>query len=272
MRSAFGGTGFLSDGNFNAGTRNTPLGDPKAGLSSELDALAAYVASLSETAPSPYKSPGGALTPEGVRGKAVFKKQNCAQCHTGSSFTDSLSGALHNVGTLKSSSGQRLGGPLPGIDTPTLKGLWDTAPYFHDGSADTLLDVMNDASAPQHGGMDQLTAGEKSDLAAYLLQIDDAEGLSVAAEGSASAALQESPRRLLSMGRSDGVNDVIDFGPSATAVEVIDGRGRRVYRSEVAPVAWDGRVGGRPAASGVYFARVTRGDGSVRHQKILVVR
>jgi len=50
---------------------------------------------------------------------------------------------LHDVGTLRDSSGQRLNGPLLGIDTPTLLGLWDTAPYFHDGSAPTLADVFS---------------------------------------------------------------------------------------------------------------------------------
>src|SRR5262249_17414277 len=48
IRNAFGGTGFMSDADFNTGTRNTSLGDPKAGLSSDLDALAAYVTSLNE--------------------------------------------------------------------------------------------------------------------------------------------------------------------------------------------------------------------------------
>ena len=46
IRAAFGGTGFMTDAQFNTGTRNTPLGDPKAGLSADLDALAAYVTSL----------------------------------------------------------------------------------------------------------------------------------------------------------------------------------------------------------------------------------
>lgn len=59
-------------------------------------------------------------------------------------MTDSTLGAatLHDVGTLRTSSGQRLGGPLLGIDTPTLLGVWATAPYFHDGSAPTLDDVF----------------------------------------------------------------------------------------------------------------------------------
>ena len=60
---------------------------------------------------------------------------------SGARFTDSGVGAnppLHDVGTLRTTSGGRLGGPLTGIDTPTVRGAWDTAPYFHDGSAPTL--------------------------------------------------------------------------------------------------------------------------------------
>ena len=45
---------------------------------------------------------------------------------------------LHDVGTLTAGSGMRLGGALPGLDTPGLRGLWATAPYLHDGSAATL--------------------------------------------------------------------------------------------------------------------------------------
>jgi hypothetical protein len=59
-------------------------------------------------------------------------------------LTDSTLGAptLHDVGTLRSTSGGRLGGPLPGIDTPSLLGVFSAGPYFHDGSAPTLDDVF----------------------------------------------------------------------------------------------------------------------------------
>ena len=42
-----------------------------------------------------------------------------------------------NVGTIKPTSGQRLGATLTGIDPPTLRDVWATAPYLHDGSAAT---------------------------------------------------------------------------------------------------------------------------------------
>ena len=46
IRALAGGTGLMTDAAFNAGTRSQPLGDAKAGVSADLDALAAYVASL----------------------------------------------------------------------------------------------------------------------------------------------------------------------------------------------------------------------------------
>jgi hypothetical protein len=76
------------------------------------------------------------------------------------------------VGTIRPASGNRLGQALTGLDTPTLKGIWQTAPYLHDGSAATLIDVLDSAS---HGNTDGLTAPERQQLAAYLLQIDEAE-------------------------------------------------------------------------------------------------
>jgi DNA-binding beta-propeller fold protein YncE len=178
IRNAFGGTGFMPDADFNRGTRNQPLGDPKAGISLELDALAAYLESQTEVPPSPYRKADGSLTADGEAGKALFQQLKCATCHAGNDFTDSGSGLMHDVGTIKPSSGQRLGEPLLALDTPTLLGLWQTPPYLHDGSAATLLDVLSAASPGGiHGNPDLsgLSEAQRQQLAAYLLQIDNLE-------------------------------------------------------------------------------------------------
>ncbi len=150
IRGPFGGSGFMSEAQFNAS--NTPLGPPKAGRSATLDALAAYVASLgtSDLPRSPYRQADGTMTAQGDTGEGIFVTQGCSSCHAGARYTDSPLGStnLRNVGTLRTSSGNRLGGPLSGIDTPTLLGLWNTAPYFHDGSAPTLADVFAVAGGP----------------------------------------------------------------------------------------------------------------------------
>ena len=175
IRNHFGGTGFMTDAQFNTGTRSQPLGDRKAGLSADLDALAAYVGSLDTVGLSPYRNADGTLTTAAVAGRDIFRGSGqCTSCHSGADFTDSAAGVLHDVGTIKASSGKRLGGPLTGIDTPTLKGAWDSAPYLHDGSAATLLDVLTTANAGnRHGMTSGLGAAELQQLVAYLQQIDD---------------------------------------------------------------------------------------------------
>ena len=52
---------------FNTGTRSQPLGDRKAGVSADLDALAAYVASLNQFDPSPRRNADGTLSAERAR-------------------------------------------------------------------------------------------------------------------------------------------------------------------------------------------------------------
>jgi len=175
IRNNFGGTGFMTDAQFNTGTRNQPLGNPKAGVSVELDALAAYVTSLNSVGPSPYRNPDGSLTAAAVAGQQIFKGSGqCVTCHSGADFTDSASGLLHDVGTIKASSGKRLGATLTGLDTPTLRGVWDTAPYLHDGSAATLLDVLTTQnSSGRHGVTGGLSAAQLQQLVSYLQQIDD---------------------------------------------------------------------------------------------------
>lgn len=79
----------------------------------------------------------------------------------------------HDVGTIGPGSGQRLGGPLDGFDTPTLLGLWDTAPYLHDGSAATVKDVLTTANPTgQHGDISSLTSDQVDQLVQYLLQLE----------------------------------------------------------------------------------------------------
>ncbi|MCB0112170.1 MAG: RICIN domain-containing protein, partial [Caldilineaceae bacterium] len=165
IRNLSGGTGLLSDPDFAA--TSDPLGAAKAGRSADLDALAAYVNSLTTVGTSPHRNGDGSLTPAGEAGKAIFISANCAQCHSNQGFTDSAPNNLHDIGTLTAASGQRLNGPLIGLDTPTLRGLWRTAPYLHSGSAATLADAVN-----AHAGV-ALNTAELRDLVAFLVQIDD---------------------------------------------------------------------------------------------------
>ncbi len=174
IRTLSAGTGLMSNADFAVGTRSEPLGDPKAGISADLDALAAYVESLTTFAVSPHRNDDGSLTTAAVAGRQVFQDAGCDSCHSEPDFTDSAPANLHDIGTIKPTSGMRLGGPLDGIDTPTLRGVWSTAPYLHDGSAATLAEAVL-----AHDGVD-LSGSELSQLVSYLQQIDALEGTGAA--------------------------------------------------------------------------------------------
>jgi len=170
---AFDGEGLAHDG----APPNAPLtGAPNAGRSAELDALATYVAYLREFPPSPHRV-DGELTAAAERGRALFHDPalECVECHVPPRYTDSrLEDPLrHDVGTLLESSGARLGGPLDGLDTPTLHGLWATAPYLHDGRAETLRSVFREHDPDgRHGRTRDLDDAALDDLVAFLLQLD----------------------------------------------------------------------------------------------------
>jgi len=178
IRGPQGGRGFIADEVFHAGDRDRPLGATKVGASAELDALAAYVGSLRRVGPSPDRRPGDpAWVAAWTRGRDLFRSDatGCATCHAGPRMTDSafLAGGrtplLHDVGTLRPGSGQRLGAALPGIDTPTLLDLWRTPPYLHDGSAATLRDVLVARNVgDRHGRTSALTPEQLVDLETFL--------------------------------------------------------------------------------------------------------
>ena len=156
IRNAFAGEGLLSDEDWDV-TSDT-LGDQKTGLSTDLDALAAFVTTLSEAPPSPYS--GDEI------GEQNFHMVGCAECHPAPLYTDSdtMVPVRHNVGTLLESSGGRMGGELDGLDTPTLLGLWRSAPYLHDGRASTIAE-----SIIAHESYEELPPATLSSIENFLL-------------------------------------------------------------------------------------------------------
>lgn len=184
IRNLFGGLGFMDDADYFADGRDHPLGPPKAGFSEDLDALAAFLASLDRDDRSPYRQADGSLTPEGEAGRTLFQHLACHRCHAGESFTDSAQGYRHDVGTLAAGSGARLGQPLLALDTPGLRGLFASAPYLHDGSAATLDEVFTLRNPlGMHGDTAALDEEGLAQLVAFLLQIDASEpGVAEAAQ------------------------------------------------------------------------------------------
>jgi len=169
IRSLAGGNGLMTNTQFNTGTRSQPLGDPKAGVSTDLDALAAYVASLGSFNPSPLRNSDGSMTAAAAAGRNVFIAKNCSSCHGGTAFTNSAGNNPQDIGTINADSGNRLGGPLTGIDIPTLRDVWATAPYLHRGSAASVGDAIQ-----AHNSV-SLTSTELTNLVAYVSQIGGTE-------------------------------------------------------------------------------------------------
>ena len=136
-------------------------------ITAKLPALRAY--QLSIAAPPP---PSGSFDPIAAeRGRLVFSGSGkCATCHSGPQFTDA-NVRLHSVSEAVSE-------PEPGgapsyasrsatkqYRTAPLQGLWQHAPYFHNGTAPTLEAVIGIYDTRQSLG---LTAAQMADLAQYL--------------------------------------------------------------------------------------------------------
>ncbi|QDT41625.1 Lactonase, 7-bladed beta-propeller [Gimesia alba] len=150
------------------GKINPSLDAPNKGLSRALDAMAAY-SNTHEFTLSPYAKKG--LSPAAKRGRELFfsKQTKCASCHSGPFLTDSVPSAKivrHDVGTSVDNPGEKMG---PAYDTPTLLGIYRTAPYLHHGKAKTLEEVFTIYNHDdQHGNTSQLSKQELADLVEFL--------------------------------------------------------------------------------------------------------
>jgi YVTN family beta-propeller protein len=152
------------------GFEKTELEEHLAGRSADLDALAIYCNSFDFTL-SPHIPAPGKLSAPAQRGKQLFFSKNvgCADCHSGPYYTDSSLQKpfkLHDVGTGKDDPGEKMG---PEYDTPTLLGVYRTAPYLHHGKARTLRDVLTTSNMnDRHGKTSHLQSAEIDDLVAFL--------------------------------------------------------------------------------------------------------
>jgi len=144
------------------------LGEPLAGRSGQLDDLALY--NNSHKVPlSPHAKDG--LSAAAGRGRTLFfsKQTRCAECHKPPFYTDSnpaFSPQLHDVGTGNDDPTERMG---PKYDTPTLLGVYRTAPYLHHGKAETLKEVFTKYNADdRHGVTSHLSNEQLHDLVEFL--------------------------------------------------------------------------------------------------------
>jgi len=149
-----------------------PLNVVTTGRSTKIDNINAYIASLDKDSlrESSNKRGDGSLRLVTSEGKRVFTEQGCASCHSGDAYRDGLA---HNTGMTSA-------GVATQTRTPTLIGLFESAPYLHDGRAETLADVFTEG-VPSHN-LSGTTVFERSALFEFLNQLgrdefidDDAE-------------------------------------------------------------------------------------------------
>jgi YVTN family beta-propeller protein len=167
-----------------------------------LDALADYVNDAIPTPAAPstdatHAIQGQPLATLRAQGESVFTQSGCGDCHYGAAKTDSAAGnsqldltgpvvssltpggvLLHDVGTCVTTgpwtdvAHEDIDGDARGacaFDTPALRGLSDSAPYLHDGSAATLDDVIPVMLAATAGQpAPALSAADQRALVEYL--------------------------------------------------------------------------------------------------------
>jgi mono/diheme cytochrome c family protein len=137
------------------------VNNPPDAVEAKLAALEAYQLSLA--APPP---PAGSFdAAAAARGEAVFEGPGqCATCHAGPAFTDANAG-LHDTLEVPTDPTHARRSATKQYRTTPLRGVWQHPPYFHDGSAATLADVVERYVSAQ--GL-PLSAEQKADLVEYL--------------------------------------------------------------------------------------------------------
>ncbi|MDB5348022.1 MAG: family beta-propeller repeat protein [Schlesneria sp.] len=104
----------------------------------------------------PPAPPTGAMDQSASeRGARLFVRLDCNRCHTQPAYTSARTADVK----LKDEQG------LSKFNPPSLRGVSQNGPYFHDGRAETLSDVF---SKFQHQLESKLTDDEVRDLVAYL--------------------------------------------------------------------------------------------------------
>jgi len=137
----------------------------------ELSALDNYICTISRP-PNRYRPLGAELTDAQRRGKAMFertvtndgrvipKPNRCVTCHFPPLFTDRQ---RHDVGTKFQLDREGR------FDTPHLNNIYDSAPYLHNGIAQTLEEIWTRYNPnDKHGVTNDMTKDQLNDLIEYL--------------------------------------------------------------------------------------------------------
>ena len=137
----------------------------------ELVAVDHYISTIPRP-PNRYRPLGAELTPAQRRGKQMFertrtadgreipKDKRCITCHFPPLYTDR---ERHDIGfKMKLDT-------LSRFDVPHLNNIYDSAPYLHNGIADTLEEIWTRFNPnDQHGVTNDMTKDQLNDLIEYL--------------------------------------------------------------------------------------------------------
>ncbi len=139
--------------------------------SEQLFALERYICTIPRP-PNRYRPLGAELTDAQRRGKAMFerartndgrvipKQRRCVTCHFPPLYTDRN---RHNVGTKMEFDRES------DFDVPHLTNIYDSAPYLHNGIAETLEEIWTRYNpGDQHGVTNDMTKDQLNDLIEFL--------------------------------------------------------------------------------------------------------
>jgi len=138
----------------------------------DLDALVAYILTGIKYPPNLMYNPNGNLTESQLRGKELFNRgvdnfglvipenNRCITCHPPPFFTNL---ELADVSTLAPTDDPTL------FDTPHLNNVYASAPYLHDGRAETLEEIWTVyGTDDKHGYVNDMSKIQLNDLVDYL--------------------------------------------------------------------------------------------------------
>lgn len=138
----------------------------------DLDAIVSYIMTGIKYPPNLMYNPDGKLTESQLRGKAIFERgidnsgnvipenNRCITCHPPPLYTNS---ELADVSTLAATDDPVL------FDTPHLNNVYASAPYLHDGRAETLEEIWTIyGQDDKHGFVNDMSKIQLNDLVDYL--------------------------------------------------------------------------------------------------------
>jgi YVTN family beta-propeller protein len=279
---------------------------PSAGRSELLDDMALWVARGVRTPISPFANDDGDHNEKLIKkGKKLFASARCASCHGGAGWSvgrrtftpppdpailkgPQVIGALRSVGTFNPNAANEVRDVLSpaalgadGYVPPSLLGAHAFPPYLHNGSAPTVLAVLDlvPHRSAGTGGVDLLgDGGDREALARFVESIDAS---TKPFDPNASSAVPVTSEQQL---QQPGVLQGPRVSPSpaqhgatisfslATAgraeLAIYDLLGRRIATLADGPlpsgpqaIRWDGRArNGSAVWPGVYFARLVTVD------------